>query len=497
MAKLIVDVLATCLTIRELKSALGNIPSGLHFAYDVTIQRILDQGPSRSRRAFELMKWVLHAKRPLKSAEIEHVVIIEHESEDIDRDDIAPATTLASLCAGLVVIDEYGDFRFMHRTVSEYLTGHHSEKFRDADGFLARSCLAYMGYKVFAEGPCEDINALKARRLQYPAYTYCARYWYQHLVGRDTLCEELKKAALKIFESEPHWRSAFQDIKTTRDLLSSVSEYDTILHFGAYLDAHLLFGDLMRLDSSCLNRQGLRGDSPLMVAAWRGSLQFASSLLEAGADVDIREDYGENALHLAVLLHQLDLVDLLITNPRVNINSTRAKTGTRSGGETALIIAAQNGLVKVVDRLLKAGAEANTLANNGLSALHWAALRGDPQVIDLLIAAPKIDLNVQARRLTSSIFVVGGSSPLILAARKGNTKAVTTLISARADLTITDDTGSTALHVAVEAGHMAVVKVLLRSLVSTGSDLTTANEAGNTALHVAVIQGDAAAVEPL
>jgi ankyrin repeat protein len=51
--------------------------------------------------------------------------------------------------------------------------------------------------------------------------------------------------------------------------------------------------------------------------------------------------------------------------------------------------------------------------------------------------------------------------------------------------------------VAVEAGHMAVVKVLLRSLVSTGSDLTTANEAGNTALHVAVIQGDAAAVEPL
>jgi ankyrin repeat protein len=473
MAKLIVDVLATCLTIKELKSALGNIPSGLHFAYDVTIQRILDQGPSRSRRAFELMKWVLHAKRPLHSAEIEHVVSIEHESEDIDRDDIAPATTLASLCAGLVVIDEYGDFRFMHQTVSEYLTKYHSEKFRDADGFLAKSCLAYMGYKAFAEGPCENINALKARRLQYPAYTYCARYWHQHLVGRGTLCEELKKAALKIFESEPRWRSAFQDIKTSRDSLSRISENDTILHLGAYLDAYLLFGDLMMLDPTCLNRRGLRGDSPLTVAAWRGSLQFASSLLKAGADVDIREDYGQNALHLAVLADQLDLVDLLITNPRVNINSPRAKTGTTGGGETALIIAAQEGLAKIVDRLLKAGADANTLANSGLSALHWAALRNDLQVIDLLIAAPKINLNVRVRRSRSSKFVVGGPSPLILAARKGNAEAATALISAGADLTIMDDTGNTALHVAVKAGHVAVVEVLVNNGMDV--DLLQAN----------------------
>src|SRR5271155_4059854 len=291
MAKLTIDVLATCLTIKELKLALSNIPSGLRFAYDATIQRILNQGPSRSRRAFGLMKWVLHAKRPLKSAEIEHAVSIEHESEDIDRDDIVPATTLASLCAGLVVIDEYGDFRFIHQTVSEYLTKHHSEKFHDADGFLAESCLVYLGYKKFAQGPCEDIYALQARRLQYPAYSYCAHYWHQHLMGRDTLCEGLKNAALKIFESEPHWQSAFQDIRASREF-PSISENNTILHLGACLNAHLLFGDLMRLDHTCLNRQGSHGESPLMVAAWCGGLKFASSLLETGAEVDIREEYG-------------------------------------------------------------------------------------------------------------------------------------------------------------------------------------------------------------
>jgi hypothetical protein len=229
----------------------------------------------------------------------------------------------------------------------------------------------------------------------------------------------------------------------------------------------------MRLDPTCLNRRGLNRGSPLIVAAWRGSLQFASSLLKAGADVDIRGDYGENALHIAVLADQLDLVDLLITNPRVSINSPRAKTGTTGGGETALIIAAQKGLAKIVDRLLKAGAEANTLANSGLSALHWAALRNNLQVIDLLIAAPKINLNVRVRRSRSSKFVVGGSSPLILAARKGNAEAATALISAGADLTIMDDTGNTALHVAVEAGHVAVVEVLVNNGMDV--DLLQAN----------------------
>jgi ankyrin repeat protein len=426
MAKLIVDVLATCLTIKELKSALGNIPSGLHFAYDVTIQRILDQGPSRSRRAFELMKWVLHAKRPLHSAEMEHVVSIEHESEDIDRDDIAPATTLASLCAGLVIIDEYGDFRFMHQTVSEYLAKHHSEKFRDANGSLAKSCLAYIGYKTFAEGPCEDINALRARRLQYPAYTYCAQYWHKHLVGRDTLCEELKKAALKIFESEPHWRSAFQDIRTTRNSLSGISENDTVLHLGAYLDAHLLFGDLMRLDPTCLNRQGLKGDSPLMVAAWRGSLQFASSLLKAGADVNIRGDDGENALALAVLADQLDLVDLLITNPRLNINSPRPKIGT-----TPLIIAAGKGLVEIVDRLLKAGADVNGQNGHASSPIVQAVASNQTEAAKTLLSSTGIDVNGVSR--------VRGGTALHYAVSWGNAELVELLISHGADLQIRDD----------------------------------------------------------
>lgn len=131
MAKLSIDAIATCLTIRDLKLSLRQMANGLHVAYDATIQRILYQGEGRSQRAFKVMNLMLLAQRPLTSAEMEHAVSIEQGSQDIDLDDIVPAPTLASLCAGLVAIDQHGDFRFAHQTVSEYLRASHSDRLRD------------------------------------------------------------------------------------------------------------------------------------------------------------------------------------------------------------------------------------------------------------------------------------------------------------------------------------------------------------------------------
>jgi hypothetical protein len=176
MAKLTIDAIETCLTIRELKMSLQRIPDGLHVAYDATVQRILRQGEGRSQRAFKVMKWVLLAQRPLASSEMEHAVSIEHGSEDINPDDVVPATTLASLCAGLVVIDQYGDFRFAHQTVPEYLKASHPDQFYDEDASVANACLTYLLYTTFASGPCADLAAFQERKARYPLYSYCSRY---------------------------------------------------------------------------------------------------------------------------------------------------------------------------------------------------------------------------------------------------------------------------------------------------------------------------------
>jgi ankyrin repeat domain-containing protein 50 len=480
MAKLIIDGLATCLTIKEVKLALVDIPFGLPVAYDATMQRIIDQGQSRFRRAFEVMKWVLFAKRPLSSAEIEHAVGVEHGSEDIDLDNIVPATTLASLCAGLIVIDGYGNFRFIHQTVPEYLIRYHSEKFLDAEAELADGCLTYIRYKTFMEGPCRDIDALEARHLRYPAYSYCTRYWYQHLYGTPN--EEQKRVALQFFQDEPYWRSANQVTQGSRDDVSGMlsRESDTILHYAAFLDAHLMFDDLMRLDSTCLNIQDSLGKSPLMVAACCGCLKIASRLLEAGAQVDTLDNYGCNALHLAALMDKKDLVALLLANPRVNVDALTASGGRMPGGQTAVILAAREGYVIILSRLVKAGAEVNRLDNHGLSALHAAAIEGHSQVVDLLIATPQIDLNV---RINGQKHTFGGESSLFNAVRNGHVDIVTSLITAGAELNIVNDEGNTALHVAVEAGHVAVVE----ALVNSGMDVDLPQENNSTGRRLSAV----------
>ena len=475
MAKLIIDGLATCLTIKELKAALADIPSGLAVAYNATMQRITDQGKSRSQRAFEVMKWVLLAKRPLTSAEIEHTVSIEHGSEDIDLDDIVPATVLASLCAGLVVIDGYGNFRFMHQTVPEYLSSYHSEKFLDAEAALADKCLTYIQYKAFKEGPCRDTGVLQARHLRYPAYTYCTRHWYQHLNG--TPKEEQKRIALEFFQNESYWRSAIEEAAAAPESIFAIRGWDnvTVLHYAAVLDADLLVDNLMDLDPTSLNWQDSGGWSPLMVAACYGSLHIASKLLNAGANVDLLTDYGHNALHLAVLKDRGDLVDLLIANPHADINSltannsVTAKENLNLGGDTALILAARTGRTGIVNKLLKQGAEVKTMDACGTSALHLAAWLSHSHVVNLLIASPKIDINLRSR---ATKYDIGGESALIKAARQGNVEIVLSLIRAGADLNIANDKGDTALHVAVEAGHVAVVE----ALVDNGMDVDLLRE---------------------
>ena len=335
IAKLTVDAIATSLTVRELKVSLQQIPNGLNAAYSATVQRILLQGEIRSKRAFKVMKWVLQAQQPLTSAEMEQAVSIEYGSEDIDLDDIVPAPTLASLCAGLVVIDQYGHFRFAHQTVSEYLKANHPDEFSTADTSVADSCLSYLMYTTFASGPCADLVDLQDRTSRYPLYAYCSHFWYKQLNG--TITAEQKQLTLRFFKSEPFWRSARQaarsrvsehdDILTPQRLLG-----DSMLHYAAYLDADLLFEDLLAEDPLVLNGRSELGRTPLMRAAVQGSLGFASKLIEAGAEINVLDYDGQAALHLAVWKNNLAVVDLLVTSPSADVNVRVAKTKIGPGG---------------------------------------------------------------------------------------------------------------------------------------------------------------------
>ncbi|MCE2902719.1 MAG: ankyrin repeat domain-containing protein [Gemmatimonas sp.] len=114
--------------------------------------------------------------------------------------------------------------------------------------------------------------------------------------------------------------------------------------------------------------------------------------------------------------------------------------------------AASRGDLTTVRALIAARADVNAALGDGMTALHWAAERGDAAMAHLLLKA-----GAKVTPVTRN----GAYTPLHVAARAGSGAVVQALLAAGADPTIMTATGATALHLAAQAGDVVAVKALL------------------------------------
>jgi ankyrin repeat protein len=152
-------------------------------------------------------------------------------------------------------------------------------------------------------------------------------------------------------------------------------------------------------------------------------------------------------------------------------------------GVTALKLVVQENSprsVEVVQALLAANADINggcvcrgTFAlgpaeevynrASGYTALGLAVSTGRVEVVQALLAT-----NAQ-RAANPSIAVnakqAGGNTPLTLAAAKGRADVVRLLLAAKADVSVMDDSGKTALMLALENDHPEVAELLSSATV--------------------------------
>ena len=105
-----------------------------------------------------------------------------------------------------------------------------------------------------------------------------------------------------------------------------------------------------------------------------------------------------------------------------------------------------------VKSLLKTGADANAAQGDGMTALHWAAMKNDAELAQMLVYA---GANVKATTR------LGANTPLIIAARNGNAAVVQALLKAGADAKAGTSTGTTPLMLASASGSVDAVKALL------------------------------------
>ncbi len=121
-------------------------------------------------------------------------------------------------------------------------------------------------------------------------------------------------------------------------------------------------------------------------------------------------------------------------------------------GAAAFVEAAMNGNREVVRALLKDGADVNTTQADGMTALHWAAQKGDVELAKVLLYA-SANLKATTR--------IGGYTPLLIASKNGDAPMIDTLTQAGADSNAPTINGTTPLMLAAAAGKPAAVTALI------------------------------------
>jgi ankyrin repeat protein len=124
----------------------------------------------------------------------------------------------------------------------------------------------------------------------------------------------------------------------------------------------------------------------------------------------------------------------------------------QGAGVAPIADAAQSGDRDGVKSLLKQAADVNAAQGDGMTALHWAAMKNDVDLAQTLLYA-----GANIRAMTR----IGNYTPLVLAARNGYAAVMEPLIAAGADANTKTANGTTVLMLAAASGNVDAVSLLL------------------------------------
>eukprot|EP01064_Diplonema_japonicum_P025967 TRINITY_DN37390_c0_g1_i1.p1 TRINITY_DN37390_c0_g1~~TRINITY_DN37390_c0_g1_i1.p1 ORF type:complete len:511 (+),score=132.74 TRINITY_DN37390_c0_g1_i1:53-1534(+) len=216
--------------------------------------------------------------------------------------------------------------------------------------------------------------------------------------------------------------------------------------------------------------------TPLLVAAKNGSHPICKLLIEKGADVHAADGAWGTALHHAAKGGHVSVCRVLLDNG-IAVDRKDASHA------TALHIAFQNNHGELAGMLVTeygASTDAKLLGSDS-TPLHCAAMLGCHDVVAAILSLthpskhPALVNAVDASRRT----------PLHIAISRNYTATTTTLLSVSPNLNLADKTGSTALHLATQAGDADLVKHLLFN----NADPSARDAHGKTPLYYAMKGG--------
>lgn len=188
-------------------------------------------------------------------------------------------------------------------------------------------------------------------------------------------------------------------------------------------------------------------------------------LIRYGARLDAKDSQGQTPLHLAARNYPQTAVALLkMYSESLEPDLQDAKK------QTPLLLAAEAGHSRTMESLLRRGADPNLYDDQGRTPLSQAARNGHEDAVNVLLAAdkPKLDLNARDAM---------GRTALLLAAENGHIDIVRSLVEHKANPSMVDFGRKKAWQKAMDKGFISIVEFLLPESNQNVGDRRDINEA--------------------
>ena len=267
-----------------------------------------------------------------------------------------------------------------------------------------------------------------------------------------------------------------------KDILQENDQYSqSSLHYSApAINSGKMISYLIQ-QGAIVNVRDNQGRTALHIAIISGSLAAVQELLSSGADPFIKDQHGSNSLHYAINHNRKAIATHLLQLPLASHLVTDLDNDSNSPVHLALKL----GVGDMIGAMVSiAGAQLQTTSDNrGNNFLHLAALAGNYTAMSVLLDNPS------CRNLLNEMNVYG-CTPLHMAARTGHTHCAELLLNQGA-VSHRCYSGVTQFLAACLNGNAGTARVLFQA---HPYQREWTDDNGNTALHLATMSGNPATV---